>query len=169
MAIFNMVQGKVPMTYRGTKTKLLAHFDNAANFAETAVYMNSGGAANAYLQSPTFDLPGKFGSGCTALLGIFDNLVPIGTSPFTIEFWVRPYSNGPTYAGFGEPSTSSEEQIVHVDMSSITLLRKRAHLQARADERARDAEEGQRAQTGEPDGLQPLVNIPPPGAAGDGV
>lgn len=123
MAIFNMVQGKVPMTYRGTKTKLLAHFDNAANFAETAVYMNSGGAANAYLQSPTFDLPGKFGSGCTALLGIFDNLVPIGTSPFTIEFWVRPYSNGPTYAGFGEPSTSSEEQIVHVDMSSITLLR----------------------------------------------
>ena len=45
MAIFNMVQGKVPMTYRGTKTKLLAHFDNAANLAETAIYMNSGGAA----------------------------------------------------------------------------------------------------------------------------
>lgn len=123
MAIFNMVQGKVPMTYRGTKTKLLAHFDNAANLAETAVYMNSGGAANAYLQSPASEPAGKFGSGCTALLGTFDNLVPIGTSPFTIEFWIRPFSGGTTYAGFGEPSTSGEEQIVHVNTSSITLLR----------------------------------------------
>lgn len=130
MAIFNMVQGKVPMTYRGTKTKLLAHFDNTANFAETAVYMNSGGAANAYLQSPTFDLPGKFSSGCTAMFGTFDNLVPIGTSPFTIEFWFRPYSNGPTYAGFGEPSVFSEEQIVHVDKSSIALLRNIVNVSA---------------------------------------
>ena len=114
------------MTYRGTKTKLLAHFDNTANLAKTAVYMNSGGAANAYLQSSSFE-PGKFGSGCTALLGVFDNLGPIGTSPFTIEFWFRPYSNGPTYAGFGESSSSGDEHIVHVDMSSITLLRNSAN------------------------------------------
>lgn len=123
MAIFNMVQGKVPMTYRGTKTKLLAHFDNAANLAETAVYMNSGGAANAYLQSPVSEPVGKFGSGCSALLGIFDNLVPIGTSPFTIEFWIKTFPNQTTYAGFGESSSFGDEQIIHVNTSSITLLR----------------------------------------------
>lgn len=123
MAIFNMVQGKVPMTYRGTKTKLLAHFDNAANLAETAVYMNSGGAANVYLKYPGSAVPGKFGLGCNALSGTFDNLVPIGTSPFTIEFWIEPVSNRAIYAGFGEPSFLGEEQIVDVNVASITLLR----------------------------------------------
>ena len=122
MAIFNMAQGKVPMTYRGTKTKLLAHFDNAANLAETAVYMNSGGAANAYLQSPDSDVSGKFGSGCSALLGTFDNLVPIGTSPFTIEFWYKrnfSVQYNTTYVKFlGE---SEENVIFHINKSSINL------------------------------------------------
>ena len=123
MAIFNMVQGKVPMTYRGVKTKLLAHFDNAANLAETAVYMNSGGAQSAFLNRSSVDLNGKFSSGVSLISATFDNLVPIGKTPFTIEFWLKPYSsnNNLCYVGFGEsPSNDYLFAINYVNILIIT-------------------------------------------------
>lgn len=81
MAIFNMVQGKVPMTYRGTKTIALFHFENNAYSSVGLGFVsNITGYAN-----------GKFGQGVKITIGSISysdpNLLAFRKNPFTVEYF----------------------------------------------------------------------------------
>lgn len=79
MAIFNMVQGKVPMTYRGTKTIALFHFENNITpSVGTGTFSNFSGYAT-----------GKFGRGVIASYNTnyTDPKLAFAKNPFTVEYF----------------------------------------------------------------------------------
>lgn len=88
MAIFNMVQGKVPMTYRGTKTIALFHFDDYIDNKTPVATVGNGmvnGTISPYLGIAHFGIVGKIDGGDNLKYKTSD--LSFGTGPFTIEFF----------------------------------------------------------------------------------